>query len=335
MAALLIALVSSAAGSAVAEDAASEVAPLRVPHVPWPPPARRRPARAAPLPLPPPPLREPDAGPTQPIVPPDLSLAASLAVARAVEADPPPLPLLGAVRGITDPAWEPDASLRVSQLLLAALARDRVTRGLIDPYFSELRSALDSAWNPEPAVSEKGLSGWWMLELERLQSFLAHPDGNLLRQAEAYGSARPSSSPGDAATQAAEELSQRAEVTRSSNSVTKTMLVELTQARDGRLIGVRVERSSDDPALDAELLRELRSGHTVLPTPPVIGRFITAKIATLWEYRLTVYIAPPIPMISGTFEEAALFDPRLGPVIDVVLPLQRRIRKHVELLEVR
>ena len=47
------------------------------------------------------------------------------------------------------------------------------------------------------------------------------------------------------------------------------VLIRLTQGRDGHILRVDLVAPSDNPALDAEVLRDLKTGQMVLPVPPV------------------------------------------------------------------
>jgi hypothetical protein len=120
---------------------------------------------------------------------------------------------------------------------------------------------------------------------------------------------------------------------------TRVALVRLTQDPHGHLLHVELVQPSIDPSMDAEILRELRLGQMTLPVPPSDGQGIHDPIRSIWAFQLVVSIAPPLPnAIGGTFDLDALFDKKTreenGGVIDVRLPLSRRIYKHVELISV-
>jgi hypothetical protein len=111
-------------------------------------------------------------------------------------------------------------------------------------------------------------------------------------------------------------------------------VIRLTQARTGQLLRIDLVSPSDNPTLDAEVMRELRTGSMVLPVPPAEGQGIHDPIHSTWAFQLSVMVCPPMPLLSGSFDVDALFDKKSGPFLDVCVPLDKKIHKHVELLEV-
>src|SRR6185312_16358410 len=116
-------------------------------------------------------------------------------------------------------------------------------------------------------------------------------------------------------------------------------LVRITQGLNGKLLHVELVQPSIDPAMDAEVMRELKRGEMVLPVPPTNGMGIHDPIRSIWAFQLTISIAPPVPMVSGSFDIEALFDKKTrdemgGSLFDVRMPLSRRISKRVDLVSV-
>jgi hypothetical protein len=126
-----------------------------------------------------------------------------------------------------------------------------------------------------------------------------------------------------------------AEVTGNAFTHRGAVLVRLTQSRAGKLINVELVAPSGNPSLDAMVIGGLRSGATVLPTPPESGMGIHDPIRSLWAFELVVKICPPIPtMLNGSFDVAAPFDRKLGSAVNVCVPMDRTIKQKVELLSV-
>jgi hypothetical protein len=241
--------------------------------------------------------------------------------------------------GIHAPERIDDDAERVSQMIQSKMGQFHVQRGMIDPYFSEVRKQFDKQWNPEPAVELKeGLEGYALLKARQIQDqfrtwnrfFSGHHESTEFEQdAPERSSLDIEPDPGNPASM----------MTHFGNppgmdSVTSSALVAINWDRDGNLTHIELVRPSDDPAMDNELLNELYGGKLVPPKPPSSGFGIHDTIRTVWEFRLTVSIAPPAPALSGSFDEAALFDHTLDDGVDVMLPLQRKISKHIELLSV-
>jgi TonB family protein len=179
-----------------------------------------------------------------------------------------------------------------------------VATGLFDPYFLDLGRAITAAWNPEPVVSDRGLSGYFRQLGESAVDFAA----SWSEQAAMYGR---TGSPILAAG------------ARRRNFAT----VRIVQRGDGRLVGVELVRSSSDSAVDAQALRDLRAAAERLPAPSPAVLRDRALVVSLWEFELEVSISPPLPLVAVQFDEV------LG-ILDARLPLDRRIHKLVRLVAV-
>ncbi len=264
---------------------------------------------------------------------PDLAAAGTAsagAVAEGSAGDRPPVPAV-ADRSIQAPPQDPDLNRRVANLIDANRGARRVERGLIDPYFSELGKALVAGWEVPKEVEHplsggiakglgenllEGLRGWQQAAEQWGHSGTMaigqrDPDGR--DEAEAAGDSM----------RMADAFAHRG-----------TLMVRLTQSRAGRLLNVELVAHSGNLAVDAAVVDGLRSGKTQMPLPPTEGLGIKDPIRSLWAFELSVKICPPAPILSGSFDVAAPFDRKLGPGVDVCVPLDRTIRKHVELLEV-
>jgi TonB family protein len=193
---------------------------------------------------------------------------------------------------------------RLDRLLREDARRHDVATGLFDPYFLDLGRAITAAWNPEPVVSDRGLSGYFRQLGESAVDYAA----TWSAQAAEYGR---TGSPILAA-----EARRR-------NFAT----VRIVQRSDGRLVGVELVRSSRDSAVDAQALRDLRAAAERLPAPTPGALRGRTLVVSLWEFELEVSISPPLPLVAVQFDEV------LG-ILDARLPLDRRIYKLVRLISV-
>jgi len=299
----------------------------------------------APAPAPPQPSGPdvPSAPPTQRA--PDLSAAATRAADRVSQTSlalAPPVLTAPEDRSIQAPFVIADPNARVASMLREGLGRSRVERGLVDPYFSQLGEAMDRQWEAEKHVDEKGMKGF----LEEMGRGLREGARAYVAAASEYGrtgtiagAGGPMGPDGRLQVPLHEPLGGSEQLPGMWRS-TRVALVRLTQRPDGHLLAVELVQPSIDAAMDAEILRELRRGTMKLPVPPTEGQGIHDPIRSIWAFQLVVSIAPPVPnVIGGTFDLDALFDKKTreengGSLVDVRLPLSRRITKRVQLISV-
>lgn len=273
---------------------------------------------------------------------PDLAHAATRAAESLTARQVLPSPPVLEDRSIQAPFAIEDTNARVSAMLREGLGRDRVERGMVDPYFREMGGAMTKAWNPEPKVDAKGLAGFLSEAGRGLRANASQYAAAWMAAAERYGK---SGSPGDLEGPLDPDGRLKEHIPPGITEQqghhlksTRIALVRLTQKLDGRLLHVELVQPSIDAEMDREILRELRAGEMVMPVPPHEGLGIHDPIRSLWAFQLTVDIAPPVPMVSGRFDIEAFFDRKsreeMGGLIDVRMPLSRRISKQVSLLAV-
>jgi hypothetical protein len=99
------------------------------------------------------------------------------------------------------------------------------------------------------------------------------------------------------------------------------------QRPDGRIASVELVETSDDSAVDAQAVRDLRAAAERMPAPSPGALKGRLTVASLWELSLEVSISPPLPVVSVQFDEV------LG-LVDARVPLDRRIYKLVRLVAV-
>ena len=256
---------------------------------------------------------------------------------------PPKLPPPPEDRSIQAPFVIDNPNERVASMLREPLARDRVERGMYDPYFHQMCEAMAKQWQAEKKVDEKGLKGF----LDEAARGLASGTQEWMRAwqaaAEQYGK---TGNPGDIG--GPYDIDGRlkdnippgfTQTMPTQLASSRIALVRITQGLNGKLLHVELVQPSIDPAMDAEVMRELKHGEMVLPVPPTNGMGIHDPIRSIWAFQLTISIAPPVPMVSGSFDIEALFDKKTrdemgGSLIDVRMPLSRRISKRVDLVSV-
>lgn len=333
---------------ASASPKTSRAKPSRIaeaPSAPAPAPARSAPAIAA--------APAPSSGPEVPAAPksaghlPDLAAAGTRAAGRVAEdalaLDRPPALQDPDDRSIQAPFVVDDENERVNGMLREALGRDRVERGMVDPYFKQLGDKMASAWKPEKLVDEKGMKGFLEETARGLKTGAADWMNAWSQAAEQYGkTGNPGydGNPYDIDGRLRDNIPAGVtQYTPHQLQSTRIALVRLTQQPDGHLLHVELVQPSIDPLMDHEIMRELRSGEMVMPVPPVKGQGIHNPIRSVWAFQLTVSIAPPVPMLSGAFDLDALFDKKMreemgGKIVDVRMPLSRRITKRVDLVSV-
>jgi hypothetical protein len=302
---------------------------------PSPSAARRTPptpAQAAPSPaVATAPVPAPDA-PTSldaPSPPVDLRAAGQAAADRAgdlivVQPAPGPEP----ERQITAPERLDDANERTQHLIAERLGQDRVQRGMIDPYFTQLGHALSRSWRPPTHVTRDSLvDNTAQLGEDALIGLKAWQ-----KVAERYGkTGRPVDSdvPRDDPLNPLQEWGALREQLLAQYRQVNQTVVRITQGAAGQLLHAELVQASQDPELDALVLRELRAGEMQLPRPPDSGLGISKVIRSVWAFQLVISISPPHPaaVVTGSF------DPLDGE-LDVRVPLDRRVYKYVQLLSV-
>lgn len=277
---------------------------------------------------------------------PDLASAGTAAANRvaeqALKLDRPPTLQAPDDRSIQAPFVIDDRNERVAGMLREGLGRDRVERGMVDPYFHELGQKMASQWKPEKLVDEKGMKGFLAEAGRGLKAGATEWVRAWGKAAEAYGK---SGNPGDTGGpfEADGRLKENippgfTQTMPSQLTSSRIALVRLTQRPDGHLLHVELVQPSIDPVMDAEIMRELRGGEMVMPVPPTRGQGIHNPIRSIWAFQLAISIAPPVPMVTGSFDLEALFDKKMreemGGLVDVRMPLSRRITKRVDLVSV-
>jgi TonB family protein len=290
------------------------------PSLPTPPPASE----------PPPPAAEP-ASPTSP--PPSDLPHREASDARIVNLVPD-LRLPEAPAPAPRPVREPERGLRapevpkdlVGQLVTDTLARGKVDRGLVHPYYADVGKALMKAWDPDRAVSRKGLRGF----LEQGQENSRLWTKVWLENAKAYAT---TGSPiqnvqvsdrmmGNDNLLAREAVRRR---NREQFRATRSATLRVVQDRDGKLLEVTLVSPSNDAEVDREAVADVKQAAQALPPPPPEALAGRETLVSHWSFELVISISPPIPTMSFEFDEALKF-------IDVRLPLDRRIYKRVRLL---
>jgi TonB family protein len=220
-----------------------------------------------------------------------------------------------------------DATVRES------IGRGKVERGLVHPYFGDLGRALVARWQPDRAVTEKGLSGFAGQLGRGLTGFAKVWQ----QQAESYGSAGtpyareahldPDAVPlvGNGDMQELALQRRMRQKLREKARESRRALVRVVQDRSGHLLSVELLRPSRDRAMDRAALEDVRAAAQLLPVPPPEALGGREQLASLWEFELIVSITPPVPVIAFEFDLALKhFDART--------PLDRRIYKRVRLV---
>lgn len=244
-----------------------------------------------------------------------------------VEREAPPD--AGIARGVFAPPQESDLNARAARLVDGDMGRQRVQRGLVDPYFTKVSRALAKGWDAEARLKDPNL-----------EQFIEQAGQNAKLGLEMYG--RVASNYGKTGSPLAD---QQDDVVRDQQltdaqargawarkqrdlwRAAKRVLVRLTQSSGGLLRNVELVQPSTNPELDNEVLTQLRNGRITLPPPPPNGQGIHDPIRSTWAFTLVISISPPAPTISGEFDEVTGH-------IDVRRPLDRRVYKYVELISV-
>ncbi|MBU8897738.1 energy transducer TonB [Corallococcus sp. M34] len=229
----------------------------------------------------------------------------------------------------------PGAQRVVEDLVAESMGRGRVERGLVDPYFRALGKTLMQAWDADRAVSRQGLKGFLAEERDNSRAF-----GQMwMTHAAAYGA---TGAPVDGKTLAAAGRHASGEPTHPNLDVDRELraqwearfrdirsaVIRVEQDAEGALLDVRLVSPSHAPEVDREAVKDVRAAARMLPPPPPEALHGRDRIISLWQFELVISISPPVPSFSFEFDEALGF-------IDPRMPLDRRIYKHVRLLEVR
>ncbi len=326
-------------------------------EVPAPPPAKVEPP-APPRPAPPAPKRVERAPkvaavePPRPVEPPPEPPASDAPRADAPRADAPRLFENGGVP-VPDAAlvfsWDAGTAedegglhaLEASKDLAGdtarqAVARGKVDRGMVHPYYAQLGKALMKHWDADRAVSAKGLKGltetwaqnsklWNEIWLEHAAQF--GKSGRPVDSAKVDARMIPTN-PG--APLATNDLRARKEVQKAMGEQFKSSRraeLRVTQDETGKLLKVELVKPSNDEHVDKEALLDVRAAAEQLPPPPPEVLQGKKTLVSTWEFELIVSITPPIPTFTFEFDEVLGF-------VDTRMPLDRRIYKKVRLLAV-
>jgi len=217
-----------------------------------------------------------------------------------------------------------------------AVARGKVQRGMVHPYYAQLGKTLMKHWDADRAVSATGLKGltetWAQNSKMWNEIWLEH--------AGQYGkSGRPvdmpaidphmvPTSPGAPIANA--DLQQRKAVAKAMGEQFKTSRraeIRVTQDENGKLLKVELVKPSNDEHVDKEALLDVRAAAEQLPPPPPEALNGKKTLVSTWEFELIISITPPVPTFTFEFDEVLGF-------VDTRMPLDRRIYKKVRLLAV-
>jgi len=305
--------------------ASPAASPSGLPAPPWPASA------------PPPPAAE-ASGPTgdllgapAPADVPGVAMAPRAEIAPDLRTRPPP------DLAATLVPQEEGASERLDRLFREDSARARVKSGLVDPSMLDLGRALLKAWDPEKTVTQGGLSGY----AQQLGKNVVDYAGLYADQASRYAR---SGSPLDPSRPAPSGLQGRAAVPdglaanvtrdlemadqlREQTRTRRVTTVRVVQRADGQILSVELFSPSEDGAVDAQALRDLRAAAARMPPPSPEALHGRPVLASLWELELDVSISPPLPVVGVQFDEVLGFG-------DVRVPLDRRVYKRVRLIAV-
>jgi hypothetical protein len=273
-------------------------------------------------------------GPGEPADLADLSWASPGAAARAEPIDLSARPSEDLVAFHTPGDANPEE--RLQRLLREDMGRAKVQSGLADPFFLDFGRSVLAAWEPERSVTDRGLSGY----VNQLGKSIVEYAGIYAERAATYGRTGSPFGPGElplslAGLAAVPEglgtrISDQMAAARALSEQSRTRhaaLVRVVQRADGRLLSVELLRPSEDSAVDAQALRDLREAAASLPTPTPSALAGRNRVSSVWEFSLVVSITPPLPMITVQFDEV------LG-LVDARVPLDRRLFKLVRLVSV-
>lgn len=217
-----------------------------------------------------------------------------------------------------------------------SVARGKVARGMVHPYYAQLGKVLMKHWDADRAVSSTGLKGLteqWAQNTKLWNEIW-------LEHAGQYGkSGRPLDAPpvdnrmvpgAPGAPIAMGDLQQRRQVAKAMGEQFKTSRraeIRVTQNEEGKAIKVELIKPSNDEHVDKEAVIDVRAAAEQLPPPPPEALNGRKTLVSTWEFELIVSITPPVPTFSFEFDEVLGF-------VDTRMPLDRRIYKKVRLLAV-
>jgi len=216
----------------------------------------------------------------------------------------------------------------VGEAVAETLARGKVDRGLVHPYYSQVGKALLKAWTPDKAITRKGLKGfleqggenakiWSRIWLENAKAYGA--TGAAVQDTSGADRLLPG---GDDGLLVRSAMRRKA---REQFRATRRATLRVVQDRDGKLVEVTLVSPSNDAEVDREAVADVRQAAQALPPPPPEALGNKSRLVSLWQFELIISISPPLPTFSFEFDEVLGFG-------DVRVPLDRRVYKRVRLL---
>jgi hypothetical protein len=245
----------------------------------------------------------------------------------AVRQEQPPAPV-GPGTSLHAPRVAKDL---VGELVSQSVGRGKVDRGLVSPYFADLGKALLKVWEPDRAVSKKGLKGFGEQFVENNQLFQRIWSERAAQFAKTgsplpEGTEIPRDVPFGPDPAKADKLAMRRYAMEQFKAARRA-LIRVTQDSLGRLISVELVAPSNDPTLDREGMADVKAAAEQLPLPPPDAAGSKQQLVSVWQFELIISISPPIPSFTFEFDEALKF-------IDARMPLDRRLYKRVRLISV-
>lgn len=224
---------------------------------------------------------------------------------------------------------DPTPQQLVQNMVSETIARGKVDRGLVHPYYQELGRTLLKSWDADRSVSQHGLKGflqqakenqavWLKAWGDRAQEFAK--TGSPLGSEEYFGPERPIVGDRDLAARRQIAMKMREQF-----KSTRRALIRVTQDAAGKLISVELVQPSRDPYVDKEAMKDVRTAAEKLPPPPKDAVGSRSRLVSIWQFELIISISPPVPSFSFEFDEALQF-------VDARMPLDRRIYKRVRLV---
>ncbi len=231
------------------------------------------------------------------------------------------------------------SSHRLETVAQDEVARAKVERGQVHPYFSDMGKQLLKNWDADRVISGGGLKSLGQQAAQNMQIYnnlwaeraarYAQTGSPLDEGVGVGGRVAPSNDRVGALPGV--DLEGRKELQRQLRSqftARRQATIEVTQSAEGLLLGVRLLVPSLDAAVDKEALADIRAAASKLPRPPPEVATVRQRIVSVWTFELVISITPPIPVFAFEFDEVTgTIDPRL--------PLDRRIYKKVRLVSVR
>lgn len=217
----------------------------------------------------------------------------------------------------------------VQNMVSDTIARGKVDRGLVHPYYQELGRTLLKNWDADRAVTQHGLKGyvqqfkenqavWARAWTDRAQEFAK--TGSPLGKEEYLMPEKPIV--GDKDLHARRQIAMKM---REQFKNTRRAMIRVTQDAEGKLVAVELVQPSNDPNVDKEALTDVRTAAEKLPPPPKDAVGSRNRLVSIWQFELIISISPPVPSFSFEFDEALKF-------VDARMPLDRRIYKRVRLV---